>query len=66
MAALILEMFMALDPLGNLGFDGPREHRLSALAKDLGQYILGGRGWKRERRCGNFLHGGVLLGNMDF
>jgi hypothetical protein len=38
---------------------------LSALAKDLRQRIPT-RGWKRERRCGNFLHGGVLLGNWVF
>jgi hypothetical protein len=35
---------------------------LGALAKDLGQRVPA-RGWKRDVRCGNFLHGGVLLGN---
>ena len=32
---------MRLDPLGDFGFDGRREHRLSALAKDLGQHVRG-------------------------
>ena len=32
--------------VGNFGFDRGREHRLGALAKNLGQYVLGGRGWK--------------------
>jgi hypothetical protein len=63
MASLIPEVFMFANPLGDFSFDGRREHRLSALAKHLGQYVLGGCGWKRNRRCANFLHGGVLLGN---
>ena len=57
---------MSFDPFADFGFDGCREHRLGALAKNLGQYVLGGCGWKRERGCGNILHGGVLLGKMVF
>ena len=56
---------MFANPLGDFGFDGRREHRLSTLAKHLGQHVAT-RGWKRNRRCGNFLHGGVLLGKMVF
>ena len=35
MASHVPEVFMSLDPLGDFGFDGRRQHRLSALAKDL-------------------------------
>ena len=46
-AALIPEVFMLANPLGDFGFDGRREHRLSALAKDVGQHVTA-RGWKRD------------------
>jgi hypothetical protein len=61
MAASILEVAVGIDPLGDFRFDGRREHRLSALAKNLEERVSA-RGWKRDRGCGNFLHGGVLLG----
>jgi len=62
MAAAILKVAMRLNPLSDFRFDGRGEHLLSAFAKDLGQHVAA-RGWKGQRRCGNFLHGGVLLGN---
>jgi hypothetical protein len=61
MTANILEMAMGCDPLGDFRFDGRREHLLGSLPKDLCEHIRA-RGWNRKPRCGNFLHGGVLLG----
>ena len=65
MASLIPEAFTLANPLGDFGFNGSGEHRLSTLAKHLGQHVAT-RGWKRNRRYGNFLYGGVLLGKMVF
>ena len=54
-------MLMRVDPLGDFGFDRLVSIRLGTCRRMARQRVPA-RGWKRERRCGNFLHGGVLLG----
>jgi hypothetical protein len=50
---------MLFAPLGDLRFDRLRQKLLRSTAKNLVQGSL--RPWQTNRRCGNFLHGGVLL-----
>ena len=58
-AALVGQMRVPLDPLGDLGFDGLGQQHLGSPAQDVAQTVS--RCWQWNRRCGNFGHGGVLL-----
>jgi hypothetical protein len=56
-------VLVLFDPLGDFRLDGLRQHRLGSLPQNLVQRIP--RPWQPNRRCVNFLHGGVLLEKKD-
>ena len=53
------DMSVRVDPLGDFRLNGLSQQPLSAAAKHLGERVPRTRGWKRNCRRANFLHGGA-------
>ena len=61
-AALILNVPVLIDPLGDFRLNGMRQQSLSAVAKNARQHVLGAYGWQGNNRVATLSHGGVLRG----